>query len=235
MHPEMPQLYALHLVDEQLLQLDRAFRKLDDGTAARAALSAAQDDLTRAEETLKKTRVQVAAAESALKANETKQTQLNKRLFGGSVVNTREAEAVEHEIAALKAAAGDFETEILEAMDSIEATEKAAKSYRASVEACEAALAAVLAAYERDCAALRVKAVDAKSRRETAAAPISAPVMARYLSARKRTKDTGIAAVDGHMCEGCHMQIPAIDILHLRNGTDIENCDNCGRILYWKI
>jgi predicted nucleic acid-binding Zn-ribbon protein len=230
----MPQLFALHLVDEQLLQLDRSFRRLDNGDQARAALQAAQTDLARAEDTLKQTRVAVAAAESALKANETKQAQLNKRLFGGSVVNSREAEAVEHEIATLKSAAGDIETQILEAMDTIEATEKSANAYRDSVASREAELASVLAAYERDSAALRSKASAAHAAREGAAAPISAAIMARYLSARKRTKDTGIATVDGNNCEGCRMQIPSIDVMHLRNGTDLVNCDNCGRILFWK-
>lgn len=234
MHPEMHQLYALHEIDARILTLDRTLRKLDNGEHSKAALVAARQDLARAEDTLKHHRVTLANADSGLKAKEAKQAQLNKRLYGGSVVNTREAEAVEHEIAMLKAAAGDIETEMLETMDLIESGEKSVAAYKQSVAAREAELASVLASYAKDSAAVQAQIADTQAQRPGAASPLSVVVMARYDSARKRTKETGVAALDGHMCDGCHMQVPGVAILKLRNTTDMVNCDNCARILYFK-
>ncbi|HEY3411618.1 MAG TPA: C4-type zinc ribbon domain-containing protein [Armatimonadota bacterium] len=230
----MPQLFALHEVDALLLNLERTYHKLDNGDRARAALDGARDDLRRAEETLRQARVRLGVAESTLKANEEKQKQHNKRLYGGTVVNTREAEAVEHEIVVLKAAAGDLETEILEAMDAIEAGEAAVKALTKSVADRESELSVIMAAYAKDGAVIKEQASSAMAKRAVAAEPLSAGVMARYDSAKARTRDTGVAMLDGHTCGGCHMQVHGVAMLNLRNSTDIVTCDNCGRILFFR-
>lgn len=234
MHPEMPQLFELHEVDALLLHLDRTFRKLDNGDRARAALESGRGDLNRAEETLMQARVRLGAAESSLKANEEKQKQHNKRLYGGTVVNTREAEALEHEIVILKAAAGDLETEMLEAMDAIEAGESAVEAFKAAVAAREAELATTLARYAKDSAVVKTQARETVAKRAIAAEPVSVAVHARYDSIRKQTRDTGVAVLDGHTCGGCHMQVHGVAILGLKNSTDLVTCDNCGRILFIK-
>ena len=234
MHPEMPQLVALHEVDALLLNLERSFHKLDNGDHARAALESAREDLHRAEDILRQARVRLGTAEASLKANEDKQNQHSKRLYGGTVVNTREAEAVEHEIATLKAAAGDLETEMLEAMDAIETGESAVEAFKNSVAACEGELAGTLAAYARDGAVIKGKASETIAMRPAAVEPVSAVVLARYDSAKARTRDTGVALLDGHTCGGCHMQVHGVAMLQLRNSTDIVTCDNCGRILFFK-
>jgi predicted nucleic acid-binding Zn-ribbon protein len=234
MHPEMPQLYALHEVDARILELERAMRKLDNGDAAKATLLAARRELARRDDQLKRARVAQSEAETSLKANEAKREQLTKRLYGGSVASAREAEAVEHEIADLKEKAGTLETSILESMEAIESGEAALEEQKAVVASREKELADILASYAQKTSALQAQAAAAQEERATAAAEVSKPVLAQYDSARRRTKDTGVATLEGVACSGCRMQVPGIALNHLAATQDLVACDNCGRLLYRK-
>ena len=140
---------------------------------------------------------------------------------------------MEHEIATLKEAASNLETEMLEAMDAIEAGESAVAAFKKSVTARESELAVIVAAYAKDSAAVKARASETIAKRAAAMEPVSAAVIARYDSIRKRTRDTGVAVLDGHTCGGCHMQVHGVAMLQLRNSTDIVTCDNCGRILFF--
>ena len=49
-----------------------------------------------------------------------------------------------------------------------------------------------------------------------------------------KSKETGIVAVKGNVCEGCHMILPAQFANKVRNGDDINFCPYCSRILYYQ-
>jgi len=49
-----------------------------------------------------------------------------------------------------------------------------------------------------------------------------------------KSKETGIVAVKGNVCEGCHMILPAQFANEVRNGDDINFCPYCSRILYYQ-
>jgi predicted nucleic acid-binding Zn-ribbon protein len=234
MHPEMPQLYALHEVDAHILALERTLRNLDNGDAAKATLLAARREQARRDEALKRARVAQSDAETTLKANETKQDQLKKRLYGGSVVGVREAEAVEHEIAGLKEKAGELETSILENMEVIEAGESALAAQKTTVAEREQELADTLAAYAQRSSELQAQISAAQSERAEAAAPLSKSVITQYDAARKRNKDTGVALLEGVTCAGCRMQVPGQALNHMSSTQNLIPCDNCGRFLYRK-
>jgi predicted nucleic acid-binding Zn-ribbon protein len=230
----MPTLYALHELDARLLNLERTLANLDNGERGKATLLAARRELERREEALRRARVALADAETSLKSNEVKQKQLNKQLYGGSVTSTRQAEATEHEIGMLKEAASDLETTILETMDAVEHGEAAVEEQKKVVAQREKELAQTLAAYAQESTRLRAQTAEAQKARAEAAVPVSAAMTAKYNAARKRTKDTGVAVLDGVTCSGCHMQVPGIAIKNLGHSEEIVTCDNCGRILYKK-
>ncbi|MGI5172049.1 nucleic acid-binding protein [Treponema sp. OMZ 840] len=49
-----------------------------------------------------------------------------------------------------------------------------------------------------------------------------------------KSKETGIVAVKGNVCDGCHMILPAQFANQVRNGDDINFCPYCSRILYYQ-
>jgi hypothetical protein len=62
-------------------------------------------------------------------------------------------------------------------------------------------------------------------------AKIPTQILAHYDRLVARGKK-GLAAVHGQVCSGCHMQVPLGAVMTLRNGLDIQLCENCGRYLY---
>ncbi|HEY3266174.1 MAG TPA: hypothetical protein VGM37_04555 [Armatimonadota bacterium] len=232
MHPEMPLLFELHEVDARILQLEHALRNLDNGDRAKAAVLAARQEYARRDDDLKRAKVAMANADTALKSNETKQAQLKKRLYGGTITSTREAEAVEHEMAGLKEQASELETAILETMEVIEAGEAGVVEQQNLVAESEALLKTTLAAFARDSASIREQIDATAARRGGALKPISPAVVARYDAARRRTRDTGVTMLEGHICSACRMQVAGINVAGLLSTDEIMACDNCGRLLY---
>lgn len=232
MHPETPKLHAVHQCDVRLLALERKLRNLDNGDNARSALRAAQTDLAAAEHNLRQMRVRLADAEVTLRAKEDSRKSHEKRLYGGLVKKMEEVTAVEHEIDALKKAVSDLETVILEAMDAIEAAETGITALTGTVQKREAELAAVVARYRREASVLQQEISAVQGERAAAAAAVAPAILARYESIRKRTGDTGLALVEGHICGGCRLPVPGLTMNALTGTQDLTTCDTCGRILY---
>ncbi len=49
-----------------------------------------------------------------------------------------------------------------------------------------------------------------------------------------KNKQTGIVAVRGNVCEGCHMILPAQFANEVHNGDEIHFCPYCSRILFYQ-
>ncbi|MSU60079.1 MAG: hypothetical protein EXS35_18230 [Pedosphaera sp.] len=60
---------------------------------------------------------------------------------------------------------------------------------------------------------------------------IPAPVLAHYDRLRTRGKK-GLAAVRNQVCASCHMQLTLAVVMTLKQGHDVQLCQNCGRYLY---
>jgi predicted nucleic acid-binding Zn-ribbon protein len=43
-----------------------------------------------------------------------------------------------------------------------------------------------------------------------------------------------VPVVNDCTCGGCHMKLTQQEVVDARRGTDIVQCSNCGRVLYWK-
>lgn len=235
MHREIEKVWAVHEMDARLLELNTTLQKLDNWAAAQAALTNAEKELARLHEELTAARVALNDAEVSLKANETRSEGLQKRLYGGMVSKQAEVEAVEHEIADLKAKAGVLETTILESMDAIEAAESAVKAQEEVVQKWKERVKTIRAAYATSSGELQAKIQEASEKRAECLALAPETVMFTYEAIRKRTKTTAMARLMDGTCEGCHMQVPSFTIMRLKNSTELTTCDNCGRLLFLEV
>lgn len=60
---------------------------------------------------------------------------------------------------------------------------------------------------------------------------VDPPLMERYKIV-KRSQPIPVAKVLNNKCGGCNMELPAVLSRKLREGSEIAECDNCGRILF---
>jgi predicted nucleic acid-binding Zn-ribbon protein len=80
---------------------------------------------------------------------------------------------------------------------------------------------------------IRAELAEAEPKRVAEAAALPSDLADRYERLRARLKGTGAARLIGNRCDGCHLELPAVEVDRIRHlSTDeIVTCDQCGRIL----
>jgi uncharacterized protein len=153
------------------------------------------------------------------------------RMNSGDVNSPRELSSIAAEIESLKRRRVRFEDEDLEVMEERENIERELKVLTDELEKLRHQVADAIV--RRDAAGGEVSAnlAKAKERREGWVPRIDPELLKFYDDLRKSKHGVGAAALQGHMCLGCHMQLPAQEVARVRANQGMNRCDECGRIL----
>ena len=201
-------LWELQQLDTALDQLHRRLTKLPEAVALaeaearladhRAAIAAAGTQLADAEETIE--RIEHESETSTTSGRGSKQ-QLK------IVTETRQADALKHEIETLNTHRDELDDRELEAMDQQAQAEARLAELAADEDAVvamrESAAAALVAANGAGAADEAELAV----RRDAARAALSSDETTLYDHQRARHDGVGIAKLDGLRCNGCHIDL----------------------------
>jgi predicted nucleic acid-binding Zn-ribbon protein len=74
---------------------------------------------------------------------------------------------------------------------------------------------------------------EAVPQRAREAAGLPPDLAERYERLRTRLKGTGAARLIGNRCDGCHLELPSVEVDRIRHlaPDEVVTCDQCGRIL----
>lgn len=153
--------------------------------------------------------------------------------YSGSVTNPRELVALKDDIDALHRRQRTLEDQDLELMEAIE-------PLAAELDAHDARLAALAEDRVRLDAALGEAAADidaelteVEARRTGLAADVDADLLADYDRLRAQQGGVAIARLQGGTCQGCHLQLSAVEVDRIRQLDPAERavCEECGRLL----
>jgi predicted nucleic acid-binding Zn-ribbon protein len=228
-----------HVLDLQ--QLDLAIDRLRARKAALesgAEVTAARAEADAAEATLGEHRLQIEALDRDAAKIEHEVESLNQkasaeqaRLTSGAVANARELDAMTHEIENLRRRVADREDELLVIMERREALERSAadaervaRDRREAADAIRRSSGAELDAVESELAAREAE-------RPAAAAAVDPDVLELYEEIRPQKKGVAAAALVDNVCQGCHEQLSAVELDHVRHADGIPRCEHCRRIL----
>ncbi len=153
------------------------------------------------------------------------------RLNSGDVGNPRELASIGAEIESLKRRRSRFEDEDLEVMEERENLEKELYGLKSELESLQKDVYAAIG--RRDAAGGQVSEDlrRARERKSEWVPRIEPGLLAYYDELRKSKGGVGAAALQGSMCLGCHMQLPAQEVARVRASDGLVRCDECGRIL----
>src|SRR3954470_12800851 len=227
-----------HLLELQ--QLDIAIDRLRARIATLTAgseLVAAVGDADAAEARLGEIKLQIAELdrdtarlEHDVDSLRQKAAAEEQRMASGAVANARELEAIGHEVTNLRRRIADREDEelaIMERRETLSAAEKdaaeTATNLREAADRLRAAAGDELTIAETDLAARQAQ-------RPAAAAAVDPEVLELYEDLRPQKKGVAAAALVDGVCQGCHEQLSAVELSHVRS-TDIPRCEHCRRIL----
>ena len=155
------------------------------------------------------------------------------RLYSGEVQGLKDLEALQHEIAGLRARQEKLEDQALEAMEESEELAgrvKALEAERLDVDTKIEALETEIIAIEAE---IDVEIDRISKARVAAVSGVDADLIARYERLHPGMGAATVVCFDGSNCSGCPSVMPAMEVdrvKHEPSGSVLE-CRECGRIV----
>ena len=227
-------LLALQLLDSQLDAIEGRRKRLPERVtrdAAKASHVALVAERERLQTLVDAAYAAIEQAELAAAELDTKQRRLEAQLK--TVIAPREAEALMHEIAVLKAKHDELDEVELEAMEQQGDAEAAMAHLDEGEPALLATLAEVQAALDAAEAGLAAEAAAVMAERGVASAALSEAETSLYTSLKARYGGMGIAQLVRHTCTGCHVDLSQVEYESVLNtpAGELPECPHCARLL----
>ena len=234
-HFEQQKLLELAAEDVALTQLAHRRRTLPEAAAVEAAAETERtlaDDVVRAETQARELQREVARLEADVETVRQRAARDQQRLDAGGIT-ARETTSLQLELESLARRQSTLEDQELELMERLETAEA---TLRAAQEAREQAREELARAEQlRDDALADI--ADGTGRHESARAAVAgglpAPLLALYDRVRAQTGTTGAAMLRARQCQGCRIELNGRELAAVRNADphEVVRCENCGRIL----
>lgn len=159
--------------------------------------------------------------------------EVERTLYGGTVRSPRELEALQADLAQLRAHQSRLEDQELEVMEEREQLEQRRAAVAAEIDVIareQAEVSAALAAAE---AAIEAEIEAEQRQRDDAGAGVPAALLADYERRRASNRGIGIAVLVGNTCQGCGLTIPAVEVDRFRHAPPGTICtpESCVCIL----
>ncbi|MEZ0327543.1 MAG: zinc ribbon domain-containing protein [Fimbriimonas sp.] len=230
--PELSRLWKLAQVDRALIEIRTRAAALDVGQKLAAEIAALEKD--ESQTLVRDLRAELKDLEWTQQTIQEKVKKIEKDLYGGKIVNPKEVQNYEKEVALLKKQSGGSDERIMELWGLLPPAEKAAEAVQKKIDEKTKELA------ERRKKALSDKTLlEQDFKKYTAARPQLAEavknptLLARYESIRQRHAGLGMAEVTKRQsCGACGTNLPERTIQLLKDDK-IVTCESCHRILYY--
>jgi uncharacterized protein len=218
---------ALHQLQRRLTKLPEAAefaeaeRRLAEHHAAIAAASTQSSDAENTIETIEREAEGITA----------KRNRLEQQLK--IVTETRQADALNHEIEMLNTHRDELDDRELEAMEQ----QSTAEQRLAELAVNEDAVVAMREAAASQLAVAKGTGAEEEAelteRYDTARAVLTAEEAALYDAQRARHGGIGIARLVGLKCDGCHLDLSRAEVDNFKSlpADELVDCPQCGRVL----
>lgn len=227
-------LLELQSVDLDIDHLEARRLELESGEelqAARAAMEEAENRLGELRLALESVEREQRRLELEIDSMDQKAAAEEKRLYDGSIVNTKELEALQAEIAHLKQRRSRTEDELLDQMVRREELERQIGEAESAAAAARASAEAVGGDAARELDEI-VRSLEARGGEREALLPGFDPeLLELYEELRGHKRGVGAAALVDGVCQGCHQQLSAVELDRLKRLEGIRRCEHCRRIL----
>ena len=160
----------------------------------------------------------------------TKIKDIEKKLYGGKIFNSKELSSLQQETEDIKKRRSVLEDKSLELMDQLELTRKAIVSSKEELAKLEIQWQAQQKQLAAELEQLKATQTALEDNRKQLAALFDADTIAIYQELRKR-KGLAVAKVEQGICQGCRITLPNTDLQRAKGGG-IVRCSSCGRIIF---
>lgn len=219
-------------LDRRILQAERARAKPVQGPRITELVAIRQEqlrELTALTGTRDDVRTELTRLESDVKLVEQRRARDAERL--AAATNSKEAQALEHELDSLAKRQSDLEDAELDVMGRLEEAEAAVAAQQALLDTTTAEGSALTAQAKADVAAAGDLAEQLARDRAAVTAAVPEALLAEYT--RRAANNAGAALLTRGTCEGCRIVLPGTDLNDIRRAAEdaVVSCPECGCIL----
>lgn len=224
----------LQELDSALDRLEARRHQLEEGeelAAARAVMEDAESRLGEIRLALDAVQVEQRRLEHEVDTLDQKAAADEKRLYDGSIANTKELEALQHEIANIRERKSRTEDELLDRMERREELEARAVQAEEEVAGTRARLESVGGDAARELDEVVATLAETRSARDALAPELAEELLELYEDLRGQKKGVGAAAIVDGVCQACHEKLSALELDHLKHTDGVKRCEYCRRIV----
>jgi hypothetical protein len=187
-----------------------------DATARRAALTATQKGL-----------------EEQIAGITERRDLVEKRLYAATGSAARDLQAMNEEVKHLTDRRAELEELELVSMLEADPIDAELAALRERMTPLEATAKELHEQVEHDRLEIDAAIASAAGTRAAEAAQLPTALSDRYETLRARLKGTGAARLIGSHCDGCHLELPSMEVERIRAlpAGEVATCEQCGRIL----
>ena len=153
-------------------------------------------------------------------------------LYGGSITNSRELEALEKEASALREQLQTLEEQLVGSMGSIEEIQGQLNSLEDELTRSAAKKEQDQVDLTQEKSQLDGTIAELMGRRGGMVGNLQQIELNRYENLRLSKGGVAIAKVERGLCRGCRMALPTHQLQRARTGRETVFCSTCGRILF---
>ncbi len=232
MKEQLDLLFDLQQLDTKIDYATRELSGLDDGSAKRAELAAAEAELAALDEALRQSSGEQLDKELQLESTETERKDKWGKAYGGTISDAKELGSLERKIEELQRRKSKLEDDLLTLYDDIEQRTEAADVQRAAVSRLREELDGIVATFQRRSTELHEVVEQAKGERETVAAGLDAGLLADYEGLRHKTGGLAVAVAKDQLCTGCRVSMSLMIYESVLACKHVVRCEGCRRILH---
>ncbi len=203
----------------------------EDLAVARAAMEEAESRLGELRLALDALAVEQRRFENEIDTMGQKAAADEKRLYDGSIANTKELDALQHEIANIKERTTRAEDELLERMERREELEARAAVEDQAVAEARAKVEEVGGDALRELDQVMAEIAEKRAAREALVPELDEELLELYDDQRRQKKGVGAAALVDGVCQACHEKLSALELDRLKRTEGIKRCEYCRRIV----
>jgi uncharacterized protein len=230
---ETEQLLALQELDSAVDECGHRRARLPERQAladARKAVVDAEARLQRAQTTITNATNRIEELERLGHVRDAKKDRLAKQLK--TVIASREAEALMHEISILDTERSVADDEELALMDAVEAGEAESEAAAAALDDGRSVAAVADDALKSAAHSIDEEVAALQAQRSGLVETLPTALVARFDSMRKQFGGVAISKLAAGRCGACHLDQSRATIEALRSGDGVTvECEQCGRLL----
>lgn len=225
-------LYTLQEIDLAIDQRERRLLEIEEQMQEPEELVAAREALEEAKQHQSQLQTQQRDLDLQTAEVRDKASQLEKKLYSGTVHSPKELQDLQEDMNSVKRQASTREDALLAIMVETEEADSLTSEAQRSMSAQEQTWNDSRAHLVEEQQQLEKELDQLRARREASTAQVDRSTLLLYDKLRDRRQGVAVAKIERGMCQGCRISLPMSALQRARSANNLVQCVSCERILY---